>query len=106
MSSAALRDPVAQDEADGDDIDTETENEATTSSQSSRVGKLFSEITIEPLMLLHMIGMAGSSVVVQNLYIDRVCRIKLQMDPQICGNLSDYSEEGWKICDLRNSCNF
>ncbi len=51
--------------------------------------------SIEFLMFFHMIGYTCTTVIVQNLYIDRICRIEHQFSPEICENLShkNYTEQ-------------
>lgn len=66
--------------------------------QPPTASNIFKNITIEPLMFLHMVGIAGSSVVVQNMYLERVCRVTLGYNKDICENLTDpkYSNYGIK----------
>jgi len=51
-------------------------------------GKIVTTISIEPMMFLQMVGFSSTSVVVQNLYIDRICRISFSYPDSICGNLT------------------
>lgn len=44
--------------------------------------------SIELLMFFHMIGYTCTTVIVQNLYIDRICRIEHNFDPELCQNLT------------------
>ena len=41
-------------------------------------------VTIEPVMFLHMIGMTLTSLIVQNVYLDRICRIELGYSDEVC----------------------
>lgn len=40
--------------------------------------------SIEFLMFFHMVGYTCTTVIVQNLYIDRICRLDYKFDPEIC----------------------
>lgn len=40
--------------------------------------------SIEILMFFHMLGMTTTTVIVQNLYIDRICRLDRQFSDDIC----------------------
>jgi len=63
-------------------------------SRKAKFAAIFKNITIEPMMLAHMIGMSSSSIVVQNLYIDRICRINHGLDPDICKDLPEHTDYG------------
>jgi len=65
---------------------------------SSRVIKesFWKNITIEPMMLAHMIAIACSSIVVQNMYLDRICRVTFQYNDTTCADLShaEFHDQG------------
>lgn len=46
-------------------------------------------ISIEPMMFFHMFALTMTSVVLQNLYIERICKVKLGYSDEICNHLSD-----------------
>jgi hypothetical protein len=50
--------------------------------------------SIELLMFFHMIGYTCTTVIVQNLYIDRICRISKNYTESICSNLTNNEDEG------------
>jgi len=50
---------------------------------------LLKGITIEPMMFLHMFGMSCTSVILQNLYIQRICKISLNYTDAVCDDLED-----------------
>ncbi|ODM86706.1 Proton-coupled folate transporter [Orchesella cincta] len=45
--------------------------------------------SIEFLMFFHMIGYTCTTVIVQNLYIDRLCRLDFKFPDEVCRNLTD-----------------
>lgn len=50
-------------------------------------------ITIEPAWLLFMLAHGFYSIVAQNLYIDKVCRVNLNFTTQICDNIQQYEDQ-------------
>ena len=53
----------------------------------SRLRSLTNSITIEPVMFLHMLGISLTGVIVQDLYIERICRVKLGYPADACEDL-------------------
>jgi hypothetical protein len=71
------------------DPDSIIESEDSSETQRSNAKEnFFKNITVEPMMLAHMIGMACSSIVVQNMYLDRICRITYRFPADQCANLT------------------
>ncbi len=56
--------------------------------------RIWENVTIEPIMFAHMFSMSISGVVLQNLYIQRICIVTLATPHQICKNLGNYTELG------------
>ena len=50
-------------------------------------------ITIEPAWLLFMLAHGFYSIVAQNLYIEKVCRVNLNFTTQICDNIQQYEDQ-------------
>ena len=50
-------------------------------------------ITIEPAWLLFMLAHGFYSIVAQNLYIDKVCRVNLNFTTEICDNIQQYEDQ-------------
>ncbi|ODM98083.1 Solute carrier family 46 member 3, partial [Orchesella cincta] len=63
-------------------------------------GELLKSITIEPMMFAHMFGMSCTSVILQNLYIQRICRISLNYTDTVCDDLADNPEIEHHIDEL------
>ena len=53
----------------------------------SRLNTLTNSVTIEPVMFLHMLGISLTGVIVQDLYIERICRVKLGYPADTCADL-------------------
>ncbi|CAL8108953.1 unnamed protein product [Orchesella dallaii] len=51
--------------------------------------ELLKSVTVEPMMFLHMFGMSCTSVILQNLYIQRICKISLNYT-EVCDHLAEH----------------
>ncbi len=56
--------------------------------------RIWKKVTIEPILFTHMFAMCLSGVVLQNLYIQRICTVTLATSSQTCDNLGNYTELG------------
>lgn len=84
---------VSSDEEDslsGDTANIRLRSESTSMSWK----KIWKNITIEPMMFAHMFAMSTTSVVLQNLYIQRICTITLEHPDEICENLGNHTDIG------------
>ncbi|XP_069942298.1 lysosomal proton-coupled steroid conjugate and bile acid symporter SLC46A3-like [Cherax quadricarinatus] len=53
----------------------------------SRVMGVMNNVTVEPLMLLHGLAFSNMIVYIENLQMDRVCRVSSGFSQQVCDNL-------------------
>lgn len=61
---------------------------------SSLEKSCLNSIGIMPIMLFHGIANSGMLVIVQNFYIDRICRVSDNFTNDICLNLTQNSMDG------------
>lgn len=86
---------VSSDEEDslsGDMINNRPHSENSSDAMSWK--NIWKNITIEPMMFAHMFAMSTTSVVLQNLYIQRICTITLGKSDDICDNLGNHTDIG------------
>lgn len=55
------------------------------------------QMTVEPLMLLHIFAHSSSEAVEENLFIDKSCLVTLQKPVEICDNLSSYKSDQTEV---------
>ncbi|XP_069985991.1 proton-coupled folate transporter isoform X2 [Penaeus vannamei] len=56
-----------------------------------------SQVSVEPVMLLDGLGFSVMIVYVENLQMDKICRVNLNYTEEMCENLSRYPEENLKL---------
>lgn len=56
-------------------------------SLGEKLRNVAANVTIEPVMFLHMLGISLTGVIVQDFYIERICRVKLGYSAEACADL-------------------
>lgn len=62
--------------------------ESTGKKATSGAPGFLSNLSLEPMMLTHMIGLTLQVVTLQDFYLERVCRITLKFPAETCANLT------------------
>ena len=55
--------------------------------KESLIKSALKNVTIEPVMFLHMLGFTMTNIIVQNMYLDRICRVELEYSDDTCEEL-------------------
>ena len=63
----------------------------------AKLMKLFSSITVEPVMLLDGLAYSIMIVFVENLQMDKICLVNLNLTEPVCANLSHYEEHSLEL---------
>ncbi|XP_047495386.1 proton-coupled folate transporter-like isoform X1 [Penaeus chinensis] len=58
---------------------------------------IVTQVAVEPVMLLDGLGFSIMIVYVENLQMDKICRVNLNYTEEVCENLSHYPEENLKL---------
>ncbi|CAH0713368.1 unnamed protein product, partial [Brenthis ino] len=59
-----------------------------------RLKKIFSETTVEPCLFVYMLCTALSSLAVQNMHLEKSCRVNFQFGDEICDRIRDRNTTG------------
>lgn len=66
----------------------ETESESEPKSFVEKIKLVFSNITIEPIVVCYALPSVMASLAIQNLNLEKACRVNLNYDPDICDALT------------------
>ncbi|CAG7818486.1 unnamed protein product [Allacma fusca] len=66
-----------------------------------KLKQFLSSLTVEPVLLLAMFAFAVIGIVTQNLFIERICRVKLNHSAELCANLTSNIKSDEITDDLR-----
>ncbi|KAK7078452.1 hypothetical protein SK128_014708, partial [Halocaridina rubra] len=58
---------------------------------------IFSSISLEPVMLVDGLGYSVMIVFVENLQMDKICRVNLNFTREVCENISSYPEQNLQL---------
>ncbi|XP_034835178.1 lysosomal proton-coupled steroid conjugate and bile acid symporter SLC46A3-like [Maniola hyperantus] len=58
---------------------------------------LFSEITVEPCLFIYMLCTALSSIAVQNMHLEKSCRVNCAFSEEICDRIRDRNTTGLEL---------
>lgn len=71
-------------------------------SPCSKLKAVFSNITIEPILILHLWPSMMSNLTVQNLNLEKACRVNLAFDDAICNAMSVRNATGYSDIEERS----
>jgi len=92
-------------ESDPPTPSSETEVEEDPMPVTSFARRSLSLISIEPAIFLGTLGYGLSSIISQNLLIDKVCLVNLKYDPAICSNLTSFKDNEKEVEKITASIN-